>query len=266
MSPDEFSIILSKIKPYTDYIYLHVLGEPLLHPQLARLLSIAHEEGFFVNITTNGSLTGEKREILIHQPVRQFNISLHDAEENIGKDKMEEYLRDIFDFANEKSKESYFSLRLWNSNSESSSCFNNYCISAINSYFGVNLDANRAKEEKNIKIKDHIFLQNSTRFSWPGERALGIRRRTCYALKHHVAILADGTTTPCCLDADGRLALGNIFEESLEDMINGERAQKILSGFQKRMVTEKICSDCGYVLYFDKREERKDAKTQRFYS
>ena len=248
VSPEEFSAILFKIKPYTNYIYLHVLGEPLLHPQLEILLSAAHEKDLFINITTNGSLIAKKRDILIHQPVRQFNISLHDAEENIPKEERKQFLYNIFDFANEKSKESYFSFRLWNQDSEASLQFNSDCVSAINSYFGTNIDATTIKKEKNIKIKEHIFLQNSVRFSWPGEQSLGIQHRTCYALKDHVAILVDGTVVPCCLDADAQLALGNIFDDDFDKIINGEKAQRILFGFQKRIVSEKICMDCGFVL------------------
>ena len=248
ISPEEFSAILFKIKPYTNYIYLHVLGEPLLHPQLEILLSTAHEKGFFVNITTNGSLIAKKREILIHQPVRQFNISIHDAEENILKEEREQYLYEAFNFANEKSKESYFSFRLWNQGSETPLQFNSDCVNSINNFFGTNIDTNTITREKNVKIKDHIFLQNSVRFSWPGEQSLGIRHRTCYALKDHIAILVDGTVVPCCLDADARLALGNIFDNDLDKIIHGEKAQRIFSGFQKQAVSEEICMDCGFIL------------------
>lgn len=31
MSLDQFELILQKIDKYTDYIYLHVKGEPLIH-------------------------------------------------------------------------------------------------------------------------------------------------------------------------------------------------------------------------------------------
>ncbi len=248
VSPEEFSAILFKIKPYTNYIYLHVLGEPLLHPQLEVLLAIARKAGFFVNITTNGSLIASKREILIRQPIRQFNISLHSAEENVPEENREQYLRDIFDFVNEKSGESYFSLRLWNQSPETPHLFNNYCVNRINSYFGTNIDENALVKEKNIKIKDRIFLQNSARFSWPGERPLGIRHRTCYALKDHVAILVDGTVVPCCLDANAQMPLGNVFDDDFDEIIAGKKAQQILIGFQKKTIVEKICMDCGFIL------------------
>ena len=32
ISEEEFSSLIPKIKPYTDYLYMHLMGEPLLHP------------------------------------------------------------------------------------------------------------------------------------------------------------------------------------------------------------------------------------------
>ena len=34
MSVSDFEVVLSKIKNYTKHIYLHVKGEPLMHPNL----------------------------------------------------------------------------------------------------------------------------------------------------------------------------------------------------------------------------------------
>ena len=56
MSKEEFEIILKKIKDYTDYIYLHVKGEPLLHPQLIEMLKLTEKYNLKVNITTNGTI------------------------------------------------------------------------------------------------------------------------------------------------------------------------------------------------------------------
>ena len=40
MSSGDFETIIKKIKPYTKYVYLHVKGEPLLHPELEEILKI----------------------------------------------------------------------------------------------------------------------------------------------------------------------------------------------------------------------------------
>jgi len=126
MSPDEFRVIVAKIRPFTDYVYLHVLGEPLLHPFFEEILSIAGDVNLNVNITTNGGLIARKKEILLRQAVRQVNISLHDAEENIPSGKWGEYLDSIFDYALVAADKTYINLRLWNWGVETSSEFNRF--------------------------------------------------------------------------------------------------------------------------------------------
>ncbi len=44
LSVEDFSKRLDQIKPHTDYIYLHVKGEPLLHPKIDKLLDLSHEK------------------------------------------------------------------------------------------------------------------------------------------------------------------------------------------------------------------------------
>ena len=56
MSPAEFRLLAEKLRPATRYLYLHLMGEPLLPPELPALLAIAGELDFLVNITTNGTL------------------------------------------------------------------------------------------------------------------------------------------------------------------------------------------------------------------
>ena len=56
MTPEEFRQLAARLRPYGTYLMLHVMGEPLLHPQLAELLDIAGVLGFQVCLVTNGTL------------------------------------------------------------------------------------------------------------------------------------------------------------------------------------------------------------------
>lgn len=248
VSPENFSATLVRIKPYTDYIYLHVLGEPLLHPQIELLLEIAHKQGFNVNLTTNGSLLRSKRKILELGYIRQYNVSLHDAAENVKKENLDSYIDEVLDFASQEAERSYFSLRLWNKGAEDVAMFNRFCLNKINDFFCLDITEKDLLETRNIKLAPHIFLQNAARFSWPGEKELNITNRGCYALKDHIAILSDGTVVPCCLDADASIPLGNILTENLEDILKKERVVNMLNGFRNKVVTEDICRNCGFVV------------------
>ncbi len=225
MSVEEFQKVVEKITPFTNYIYLHVLGEPLLHPHLNEILTVAEAAGLHINITTNGGLLERKKEILLHHTIRQINISLHDAEENIAADQWGNYLQTVLNYASEAAPESYVCLRLWNTTNATSADFNRVCLTEIASKF--NLPAELLNENTNgngLRLAEHIFLQRAPRFEWPDENQTGTQTvKNCYALRDHIAILADGQVVPCCLDADANMKLGNIFTDELSDILATSR-------------------------------------------
>jgi radical SAM protein with 4Fe4S-binding SPASM domain len=248
MTEEEFRLIVEKIRPFTNYIYLHVLGEPLLHPQLDEILTVAEDAGLNINITTNGSLFDKKKEILLKHKIRQINISLHDAEENISPDKWNEYLQSVFNFAEVVAPTTYICLRLWNTTNEKSAGFNAFCIEKMASAFELSPEfMNKEITGNGLKLANHIFLQRSPRFEWPDETNSGVTtRKTCYALRDHIAILSDGRVVPCCLDADANMKLGDIFTEELADILKTKKAKEIKKGFEQRKVIEPICATCGF--------------------
>ena len=63
-------------------------------------------------------------------------------------------------------------------------------------------------------------------------------------------MLCDGTVVPCCLDGEGRMALGNLLTQQLPDILNTPRAQTIREGFSRRRPAEDLCRRCGYAQRF----------------
>ena len=92
LSEQEFASLLPKIVPYTDYLYFHLMGEPLCHPQLKSFLDMAGDAGLKVIITTNGTLLSENCDVLLSsKALHKVNISLHAFEANDLKVTFEEY-------------------------------------------------------------------------------------------------------------------------------------------------------------------------------
>jgi radical SAM protein with 4Fe4S-binding SPASM domain len=249
MSPEEFRLVVDKIRPFTNYIYLHVLGEPLLHTQLDEILTIAESAGLQINITTNGGLLERKSELLLKHNIRQINISLHDAEENIAPEKWNTYLETALQFATNAAPKSYVSLRLWNSSIKTSNDFNMLCLNKIVAKFKLSADIlNEQTNGNGQKLSEHIFLHSAPRFDWPNNSKAKIySEKTCYGLRDHIAILSDGQVIPCCLDADANLLLGNIFNENLIDILDRKRAKDIKKGFEQHKVVEPFCATCGFI-------------------
>ena len=61
LSVEEFKSLLPKLRPYTDFLYFHLMGEPLCHPNLKDFLNLAGEAGFKVILTTNGTLLARQQ-------------------------------------------------------------------------------------------------------------------------------------------------------------------------------------------------------------
>lgn len=246
LSIEEFRFIAKQIRPHTRYIYLHVLGEPLLHPDIEQLLQIAHEEDLFVNLTTNGSLLIKKQNALLAFPPRQINISLHDWEENLPLHELNDRLTETLQLAERLAETTYTSFRLWNRAGNAPQPFNKTCADLLSDRYGLS-SSELLHTLGNTKLAPHIFLQNERRFNWPSDKNEVIKTRTCYALKTHIAILSDGTVVPCCIDANADLRLGNIFEQPLSDILQSERAQRIREGFRQKLAVEPFCQRCGFL-------------------
>ena len=252
--------ILKSLKPYTEYIYFHLMGEPLLNPNLEDFLKLAYEEGFKVNITTNGTLLPKVKEILINsKSLRQVNISLHSFEANDNDIDFNTYFYDVMSFIKEVNEKSDIicAMRLWNLdayNLKGENDLNKDIIQIIKDEFGYKEDLHRILNEKNrVKIKDRVYLNGAEKFAWPtmSIEPLG-DRGFCHGLRDHFGILVDGTVVPCCLDGEGNIPLGNIYEKDLKEILEGTRARAIYDGFSGRKRVEELCKRCGYSEMFSK--------------
>ncbi|TXC89362.1 radical SAM protein [Metabacillus litoralis] len=261
ISIEDFTKRLDQIKPHTDFIYLHVKGEPLLHPKIDKLLDIAHEKGFKVNITTNGTLINKNKHKLLNKPaLRQMNFSLHSFDGHEGsKDKLG-YVTSVLSFIKEATSQSNLivSLRLWNLTEDNSENVvkeqNREVLEIIEKEF----DLDYKIEEKvvpgsGVKVAERIFINQDIEFQWPAlheEEDDG--KGFCYGLRNQAGILANGTVIPCCLDGEGVINLGNINDANFSDIIEGERANKLVDGFSQRVAVEELCRKCGYRKRFGK--------------
>ena len=247
MTVDEFKRAASEIRPFADYLYFHLMGEPLLHPEIGTFLDIAGKLGFKVILTTNGTLLSSVGDILLSSPALfKVSISLHSYEANKVCESLDSYLSDCFDFCKKASKKGIISvLRLWNIGGLES--LNDEIIAKMHSAF----DGGTTKEWQEIysgyKVDEKLFLEWGDLFEWPdidGKEYGG--DHGCYGLRDQIGVLCDGTVVPCCLDADGAIDLGNIFTIPLEDILNSDRAKRLKQSFIDRNVCEELCRKCGY--------------------
>ena len=241
MSLEEYEKILNKIKDYTSYIYLHVKGEPLLHSKVIEMIKLAEQYKLKVNLTTNGVLFDKyAKELGQCTNLNKINFSLH------SENNKDNYLDDIFGNIKFLSKKTTVIYRLWTLKDNELDKKSTEIVDKIKGFYNLSTEiVERIKKEKNIKIKSTIYVDKDNEFEWPtinSHKSCGF----CYALKTHIAILVDGTVVPCCLDSDGMINLGNIFDNSLEDIIDSEKYRKLKESFQKRKPIELLCQSCTF--------------------
>ena len=245
MSEDEFSLVLEKIKGYTDYIYYHLMGEPLTHPELSNFLKMAGERGYKSIITTNGTLLFRRGDELLDSGLHKVNISLHSFEEG-SDEKYAEYVASLADFAKKAAERGTIVVfRLWNKGCDGGR--NDMALRLLRE----NIEGDWVENTRGIRIRKGVYLEWGERFEWPDEHAeIKGNKFFCYGLLDQFGILSDGTVVPCCLDSDGVISLGNIFREDIGDILNSERAKIIVAGFKCGKASEELCKRCGYAQRF----------------
>ena len=245
MSFSEFEKIIASVKPLTDYIYLHVMGEPLTHPLLPEFIKTAAASGLRVAITTNGTLIKNMSDSIIEAGVYKVNLSVHSFEDGSDESYLE-YLSSLADFADKASERGVLTvLRLWNRGHDGGR--NDKTLE----YFKSRLMGEWKWGARGARIRHKLHLEYGDRFEWPDKDApLGDKNVFCYGLSDHFGVLCDGTVIPCCLDREGIIALGNIFESDISDILSSKRAMAIKEGFKERCASEELCRRCGYARRF----------------
>lgn len=246
MNVEKFEEIIKKIHKDTNLVCLHVKGEPLLHPKLKETLEVLERYNLKANITTNGTLIKENLEILKKsKAVRQINFSIHSITQNKSLEK--EYLNNIFE-AVEELPNVIVSYRLWNIVELKENEINRKIIEELEHYYKIPKLIEILKQNSYFKIRENLFINQDIEFTWPNINGKEIiQQGRCLALKDQIAILVDGTVVPCCLDNNGDIPLGNIFNESLEDILNKNSTQIIKKNFENKIITCKLCKTCGFL-------------------
>ncbi len=253
--PQSFEEISLQALPLTEQVCLHLMGEPLAHPEIATILGLASTHHAKIQLTTNGILLKKHQQLLIESnSIVQINFSLQSFKDNYPQKSYRDYLLNILDFSKELHKhrpEVYVNLRLWNKGSMDED--NEETFSLLETFYDVKI--NRHVDVGNIKSKNiwnRVYLHFDSRFEWPSMHVphLGTKGR-CHGLGNHIGIHTDGTVVPCCLDKEADINLGNCLKQPLLEILSSPKALKIKKGFEQGVLVEELCQRCDYIKRFN---------------
>ena len=249
MTEAELTLICQRLRGRVKVLYFHLMGEPLLHPLLDRFLTVAGEYGFKVCITTNGTLLGSRGDILLShsETVHKVSVSLHAPEGNSLSLDGSEYLAAAANFASAAADRGIFTVfRLWNMDSAEATGKNSE-NGTIEEYLHNRFPDPWEPRRRGYRLARNIFLEYDGVFVWPTESTDAERESGfCHGLSQQIGILADGSVVPCCLDSEGEISLGNIFDSPLEDILSSGRAARMREGFSRGELCESLCRKCSY--------------------
>ena len=282
LSLDEFDLITDKIRGRVIFLYFHLMGEPLLHPLLPDFIRMAREKGFRTVLTSNGTLLDKAMNLLSSLP-HKVQLSLHSHESN-GKGILAEYIDKVMQFAIPAAEQgTCVVLRLWNQGGRESEneqvmqlieqyvqkpwrerpdgyrlCDNLY-LEFDRKFEWPKVEPPSSSPEgegflDTISSSSEVYEQkNVTKLSPLGGSPMLITSEYvpkrgaevfCKALHKQIGILSDGSLVPCCMDHDGDITLGNLFTQSLDEILESPRAKAMTEGFRHHRATEQLCQNC----------------------
>lgn len=264
LSEEEFDLLTDRVRGKVCFLYFHLMGEPLLHPLLPQFITMAREKGFKTVLTSNGTLLHRAMALFDTLP-HKIQLSLHSHESNAWGE-LSEYMDQVMRFSTQAAgKGTCMVLRLWNQGGMDRE--NEEVMRLIEKY----VPKPWKERPDGFRLCDNLYLEFDRKFEWPGgggkaasddsdgkqEESDGKLEASpskskqeyfCKALIKQIGVLSDGSLVPCCLDHDGDVILGNLFHQSLEEILASPRAQALVEGFRHHAATEPLCQSCESAL------------------
>ena len=234
----------------TEVTWLHHFGESLVHPEFGKFIRYAVSKGLRPSLSINPLMLtpAVARELLESRPY-QLNVALdgHDDESFFKirgvKDAYEKSKQNLLDFAKLKQELGsqtlvYLGMIDFSLNRDSIARLSEYwkSVPGIDDFIpkefvvwnGDAEDVNRLAET----TVDNAELRKTRSVV------------TCNVPWDKMCVTWDGIAVPCCYDYDKKYPLGDVKTQSLAEIWNGEKMQRLRKEFISNDVKNPLCRSC----------------------
>jgi hypothetical protein len=263
--------------------HFHVMGEPLLYPDLLEAVRLAGRAGLEAWITTNGSLLSPRLALELQAAgLRHLTISLQTPDAQSFE------LRGSRALSFDQYRESLIgTLRAYLEQGGGMALTLSFLANPLRRFHapdaprwrvaesaeelrahvgrwveaivaGTPLEARRAEllrrlgtvgvlRERRIPLTDGLGVRVRILGNWAGHfqgRIAPARFGTCLGLAEHLGVLWNGDYVICCADYDGRTVLANAADTPLRDYLALPAVQAIAGGFRRCRVLHPHCRQC----------------------
>lgn len=282
MESELFFKIIDEIyeKKMSANVHFHLMGEPFLHPKVGEFIKYCGEKEVNIGLISNISLLEKVNIKEILKFVGHLEISLQSFDdESFASRKatrltFEEYITSIKNLIEMKlsaKSKTVLNITMIENSKNSVKNFKDdskfidsnkrlqYFFDTHWHEFFVHMEQKYGTpytkiDNLNFKNFNHEFLPGvifNTRcvITWGNtmcktNKIIPAIRAKCNALHQQLGILWNGDVVPCCLDYDGNVKLGNVQNQSLEDVINSEYYKSMKASFKTGKLLHTYCKKC----------------------
>ena len=231
-------------------VWLHGFGESLVHPEFARFMRYALDQGFVDCLSINPLMltTRVRRQLLDAEPAHLYvALDGHDDEsfEKIRgvPEAYEKSRRRLLKFLDEKAQrgvKTRITLAMIDFPN------NKQSIEEVTAFWSkqVGIDEFVCKPfvSWDGKAEDvNLLMPGAVKQHEPTEKVV------CDFPWEKMTVSWDGELVPCCFDYNKKYTLGNINEQSLVEIWNGERMHALRREMKSNKVTNQLCQGCEYL-------------------
>jgi radical SAM protein with 4Fe4S-binding SPASM domain len=252
---NEFSVLLKRKNSVIDCVHLYKDGEPLLNPLFCDMVRYARKIGIarVLSTTTNGSqITEELAAELVTCGLDKIRISIEHVNNegyrdicrsNHSYDEILQKVRLLHDAKKKQKSKLNILVKITDTGFSAKELkkfhndFRPFCdYTRVDSLMGW---SDSSRKDFTLGKSPKTGMDGSTRLH---------NQIVCPDPFSKLSVNSDGTVSVCCVDWSHGLVVGNAYENSIEEIWNGERFKEIrrfhITG-NRNMIP--VCSSCQYV-------------------
>jgi radical SAM protein with 4Fe4S-binding SPASM domain len=257
-----FKQLISRISAHAFAVSLYFQGEPMMHPEIIRLIREAVTKKLYVTIATNGHFLGYgMAKDIVSSGLQRIIVSLDGLTENTYSRyrKGGSYIKVVEGIGNVaeaklkmKSRTPYIILQflVMKHNEQEMEDFQ-----SMARQLGANKVVFKTMQIQDLK-KENPFIPSKHKFNRYklSEKSPGYLLKTslfspCWRLWHSTVVTWDGRVVPCCFDKHAAHCMGNVGTELLKNIWHN----KIYNEFRKTLFRQRnridICTNCTGSLF-----------------
>jgi radical SAM protein with 4Fe4S-binding SPASM domain len=256
---ENYKKIVDQVNGYVKTIWIYFMGEPLLNKELYGMIRSTVDAGITPKFITNGQLLKRNVDKLIHSGMPSIRVAL----DGYNKETHEKYrVKSDFDTiingikALEKRKkelgiktpEVVIQTLAFGYNDE----YKMRELAQSLGVAGIKVKSPRIgdyKQDISEKVMKEFLPKEKKHVRVKGQNQKPFARDYGYCpWMRNPVITWDGNVLPCCFDWHGKEVMGNIFEQNLDEILQGSRSKEVKKKYFRGELS--ICEKCDAIVDF----------------